>query len=209
MSSKSQSIKSMLDKGENILWQGKPELWPYLFSQKTIMLIPFGLMFTLFSCSFVGMSVFTFFGAFMGLFGIPFVIVGLSMVLSPLIRYFSYKNVEYAFTDERVIIKSGLWAVNFKTMDYESVKNVQVSVTIADKLYNKNTGNINIFTGEMGYSKRGAYSKYSSFEATKNPYKVFKKLKEVSLDIKTDIEYPNKLRPEENPGYKTEYKNKQ
>ncbi|MCA9386301.1 hypothetical protein KC717_06675, partial [Candidatus Dojkabacteria bacterium] len=39
-----------------------------------------------------------------------------------------------------------------------------------------------------------------------NPYEVFKFIKKVSHDIKTDIEYPNELRPKNNPGYNTDYK---
>jgi hypothetical protein len=30
-------------------------------------------------------------------------------------------------------------------------------------------------------------------------------LKKVSFDVKTDINYPNKLRPNENPGYNVDY----
>jgi hypothetical protein len=36
-----------------------------------------------------------------------------------------------------------------------------------------------------------------------------KEIKRVSLDIKSDLEYPNKLRSAENPGYKTTYTGKE
>lgn len=39
-----------------------------------------------------------------------------------------------------------------------------------------------------------------------NPYKVFNMLQKVVNDIKTDIYYPNELRPKENSGYNTKYK---
>ena len=38
------------------------------------------------------------------------------------------------------------------------------------------------------------------------PYDVDKLLKETTVDVKTDWNYPNKLRPAENPGYHTDYK---
>jgi len=38
-----------------------------------------------------------------------------------------------------------------------------------------------------------------------DPYGVFKRIKQMSLDIQTDISYPNAMRPEENPGYNTKY----
>jgi hypothetical protein len=37
---------------------------------------------------------------------------------------------------------------------------------------------------------------------------VFKMVKQTSVDIKTDYNYPNALRPETNPGYKTKYDRK-
>jgi len=45
----------------------------------------------------------------------------------------------------------------------------------------------------------------SAIAAVKNPYEVFKLLKQVYFDIKTDVEYPNRLRPPVNPGYGSEY----
>jgi hypothetical protein len=47
---------------------------------------------------------------------------------------------------------------------------------------------------------------HDTFKAIENPYAVFKQLKQVSMDIRTDIQYPNQYRPEDNPGYKTKYR---
>jgi hypothetical protein len=41
--------------------------------------------------------------------------------------------------------------------------------------------------------------------AIENPYDVFKLLKQTYFDIKTDVEFPNKLRPSVNPGYPSDY----
>ena len=38
------------------------------------------------------------------------------------------------------------------------------------------------------------------------PYFFLNKLQKITLDIKTDIHYPNDLRPSENHGYNTKYK---
>ena len=40
----------------------------------------------------------------------------------------------------------------------------------------------------------------------KNPYQITAKLQKITMDIKTDVYYPNALRPDENPGYNTKYK---
>jgi len=38
-----------------------------------------------------------------------------------------------------------------------------------------------------------------------NVYEVFKQVKKVMVDIKTDYNYPNAKRPPTNPGYNTKY----
>ena len=38
------------------------------------------------------------------------------------------------------------------------------------------------------------------------PHEIYPRLQKIVLDIQTDIEYPNALRPDENPGYNTKYK---
>jgi hypothetical protein len=63
-----------------------------------------------------------------------------------------------------------------------------------------------VFTGEFSRSNdNGTRALYNVFRAIENPYEVFKAIKQVSLDIKTDMNYPNDLRPEDNQGYKTKY----
>ncbi len=49
---------------------------------------------------------------------------------------------------------------------------------------------------------------YDRWEAIQNPNEIFKQVKQVSVDIKTDYNYPNALRPPINPGYKTKYDKK-
>lgn len=38
-----------------------------------------------------------------------------------------------------------------------------------------------------------------------NPYSLTEKLQKIVVDIKTDIQFPNNLRPAENDGYSTKY----
>jgi hypothetical protein len=38
-----------------------------------------------------------------------------------------------------------------------------------------------------------------------HPYDVFRFFHRAEFDVKTDIEYPNRLRPDTNPGYPTTY----
>lgn len=47
-----------------------------------------------------------------------------------------------------------------------------------------------------------------AFLDIENAYELYPKLQKVVLDIQTDIEYPNDLRPKENKGYRTKYTGK-
>jgi len=117
-----------------------------------------------------------------------------------------YKYIDYAITNKRVIIKSGLIGRDFKTVDYDKITNVEVNVSIWDKLLAKSSGTICIFTaGTVSYGRHGPYQTPYRLSNIPEPYKVFKFFKKVSFDVKTDMEYPNKYRPRHNPGYNTGY----
>ena len=55
---------------------------------------------------------------------------------------FYYKNLYYACTDRRLIIRSGVFGVDYKSLDISMIGAVDVSVSFVDKLLKKNTGSI-------------------------------------------------------------------
>ena len=69
--------------------------------------------------------------------------------------------------------------------------------------------NVNPLENALGVgtirARLDATKMYYSFTGIENPYGVYKELKKVALDIKTDMEYPNAMRPGQNPGYGTRY----
>jgi hypothetical protein len=82
-----------------------------------------------------------------------------------------------------------------------------VNVSIWDKLLAKSSGTICIFSaGTISYGKHGPYATPYRLSNIPNPYEVFKLFKKTSFDVKSDMEYPNKYRPHDNPGYNTKYK---
>lgn len=106
----------------------------------------------------------------------------------------SLKNVEYVFTDRRIIIRSGLIGIDFKSIFYTSITGVTCKVGLIERICK--VGDIYITaTDQTGIINN-----------IPNPYFYLSKLQKITLDIKTDIYYPNELRPDENKGYKTKYK---
>jgi hypothetical protein len=217
-------IRNILDENEEVYWSGKPNLLGLILNGKNIGAIIFGVVWLTFLIPFLGVG-FGMLGLFGGLLGninfdissgaplggafaigwlvflIPFLLIGFATLLAPLWSILAYRNMEYLLTSKRVILSGGIIGKDFTSIDYDQIKNIDVKVGLF-----KNFGNIEIFSGEMGRSNDSVYQKEDIMYAVGNPYEVFKKLKQYSHDIKTDIEYPNALRPEENPGYDTEYK---
>ncbi|MDD5427613.1 MAG: PH domain-containing protein [Candidatus Omnitrophica bacterium] len=111
-----------------------------------------------------------------------------------------HKNTFYAITNKRVMMRSGFWGIDFNAIDYDKISDVQVTVNPLENILG--VGTIRISAGKVS-SKGNPLT--NDFIAIQNPYEIFKKLKTVMVDIKTDWNYPNKLRPEDNPGYDTKY----
>jgi hypothetical protein len=99
-----QAIRSRLNRGERVLWEGRPS--PGLRLQTTdLYAIPFSIMWCGFAIFWEGMVLTRGGPWFFGLWGIPFVCVGLYMVVG---RFFYDAYVRertiYAVTNQRVLI---------------------------------------------------------------------------------------------------------
>ena len=133
---------------------------------------------------------------------IPIIIGFFTLHLLPLWLYIANivkvmagaKNIEYVFTDKRIIIRSGLIGIDFKNIYYTEVEGINCKVGIFDRMFK---------VGDL-YIK--ALNQSAVLNNIENPYFYLSKLQKITLDIKADIQYPNDLRPKENHGYNTEYK---
>jgi membrane protein YdbS with pleckstrin-like domain len=192
-------LNKILDDNEKVLWEGVPEFKPF-FWQSSMFLGLFGLMW-------MGILIPGVIASRGILLLMPHFWIGLVLLVGvPVYNYLSYKYICYAITDKRVIFQTGLIGRDFSTVDFDQITNAEVNVGVFDKLFNLDTGSILVSTaGSFTYTKNGARPRPFTLANINNPYEIFKFFKKVSHDVKTDINYPNKLRPGENPGYKTDY----
>lgn len=149
---------------------------------------------------------------------VMFVILGLiliSVIVSIIVTIIQAKNLKYVITDKRAIIQKGAIGLDYRAIDYTKIDDILVNVGVIDKMFN--TGTI-VLVNELAYSSGTnnnqvhSYKKMdesNSFIAVERPYDVFNKLKKVSQDIRTDMYYPNDLRPDGNKGYGTKYNDKE
>ena len=192
------NIEDVIGSDEQILWSGKPKKRAFLINAFTKML-PIALIWLLFDGAFIGLMIGTMdeipapvkiFMAVFFLFHLAPVWIWLSHVLT---ANRQHENLEYAFTNKRIIIKSGIIGIDFKNIYYSEIDSVNLRVGLVDRI--EKVGDIYI------KSIGGANVLYD----LENPYTLTEKLQKIVVDIKTDIQFPNNLRPAENDGYNTKY----
>lgn len=119
----SSELRQYLNHHERLHWTGQPKKG-IVFRSSDIFMIPF----SLFWC---GFAIFWFIGASeasiaFALFGVPFIIVGLIFVFGRYIIDSKQRNhTYYGITDERVIIKSGIFNKSVKSIDLKKIPDIE------------------------------------------------------------------------------------
>ncbi len=194
------TIEDILGEDEKIVWRDKPNRRSYICAA-IFKSLPITIIWLLFDTAFiVGISIGMSRGAIpLAILGfiIPFFLLHLAPVwmwIANLVRSVAeLKNIEYAATERRIIIRSGVIGIDFKFLYYTDIENVNVSVGWIDKIF------------KVGDVYVNAKSSSAVLYDISNPYIFGQKMQKLVLDIQTDINYPNALRPETNPGYHTSY----
>ncbi len=193
------NIDDFIDENEKILWRDKPKKSAFIWS-KFLNMLPFALLWLLFDGFFIFMLIYNNVLEKIGTFFIILIVVFFLIHLTPFWIWLSnvitasiqHKNIEYAFTSKRIIIKSGIF-VDIKNIYYIDVVSVNLSVRLIDRILK--VGDIYIKTNN---------GTVVLFDIV-NPYLVLNQLQKIVNDIKTDMNFPNDLRPQKNSGYKTRY----
>lgn len=122
------AIQPQLQSGERVLWVGQPQKGLMLRSQDAF-LIPFSLLWCGFAI-FWEASVATSHNApaFFLLWGAAFVAVGLYIVFGRFITDATVRDkTVYAVTNERVLIRSGLWTIGTRSLYLDGLSEMNVS----------------------------------------------------------------------------------
>jgi len=194
-------FEQVRDKNETIYWVGKPN--PFCFMIGGIPFLIIGMVwgcidFALFMSTLHNQDGSQFFIIpFLMLHSFPCWGSWLYMVW----LWLAHNRTFYAYSNRRLMLQTGAIGTDIKTFDYSKVTNLEVTVGPIEKMFS--VGSIRFNTGVM--TNRGQ-AVVTYFKAIQDPYDVFKKIKGISVDIRTDENYPNALRPDTNPGYKTKYK---
>ena len=180
----SDKFRGELDTGERIIWSGQPKQGLMLRASDAVM-IPFTLLwggFAIFWESTVLSSGAPF---FFRLWGIPFVLVGLYIIFG---RFFfdsaQRSKTYYALTNERVIIISGVFTQNTKTLNIKKLPEINIST--------KSDGSGTITFGAShpmawmysgsGFPNTGRYNIAPSFEMINDAKIVYQHIKRLQKE---------------------------
>jgi len=159
-------IPQILESKEKTIWDGKPNYAPYIISA-----LLGGIIAAVIATFFVGI-----------------IIAAVIFCLIVLWINLSYKFTHYALTDKRAILQSGIFGRNFKSINYDEIKNASVSKGFFNWIFK--TGSINIFTGEVtstGGEHPRTVSKYDTFVYISDPYDVLKELQEHGTKMEENL----------------------
>ena len=189
-------FNDILDRDEQVLWGGRPNFTTFMCTGLPFLGI--GIVWGI-----IGIGFFT--RIPMGL-GPPIWLIVLHQfpswgsVLYMFCLYFSHGNTAYAFSNKRVLMRSGVFGIDYQIIDYDRIRDYQVNVNPIEKMCG--VGSILFNTGEVSQKGHPMLKRFCGIE---NPYDVFRQLKETTVNVKTDWHYPNAMRPDTNPGYRTKY----
>jgi len=142
------------------------------------------------------------------LIGLGILTIGLFFLLW---NFFSNFVVEYAITNKRVIIKSGLIGTDYKSIYFEQMNGIVVDVGLIGKIFG--TGNLKIDTGKtqtysggggsaggMKYQNINTRTMYDILKDISNPYDVYGLL-QPSITGRRESLYSGRADRESNPQY--------
>lgn len=180
-------IESLLEKNEEILWRGKPKKSAFVVS-KILQMLPFALVWMLIDGFFIGFMISQNIFNQLPWYFTAFIVVFFAFHLIPVWIWISniitaniqHKNIEYCFTQKRIIIKTGIF-IDIKNVYYSEINAVNVKVGFVDKI--TRVGDIYIT------SNNGAHILLD----LEDPYFVANELQKIVHDIK-NINFTNNLK---------------
>lgn len=132
------TIQSSLVEGEQIEWSGKPQREAFIVNN-VLKMLPVAFLWLVFDTFFIVMLTKT--ADMLPVPAIVFLCIFFVFHLMPVWMWIyrcataskRHKNIEYAFTNKRIIVRKGIVAVDFKSIDYKDVVAVNLRYGLIDK----------------------------------------------------------------------------
>ncbi|MCJ7760159.1 PH domain-containing protein [Candidatus Bathyarchaeota archaeon] len=155
---------------KKVQWSGRPE--KRALQIRGLMFLPIALLFLVFPIMMMNITSSSGFSGFALLFNFIPVAFFLIFFGSIIFQFFSYGNIQYMVTNQRIIIRQGVLGSNTRFIDLALIQEISVNIGYFDRFFG--TGTITFRTAGVGFDG-GSPSSFmfgSSFMALKNPYEV-------------------------------------
>lgn len=204
-------IEQMMDSNEKILWRGQPDRLTYTIGNPGYILFAF--IWGIFDLTILSMFIKVPFQMQefneipqISLFAVVFFIFHMmpvwGAIFGPIYRFFAWNVMEYVLTDKRIYMVSGLIGRDIQNVELYEITQLSVDVGWIEAI--RQVGTVRL-TPDSGNSNTRSSVRGLRLSHIEDPYAVYKQIKQLSLDVTTDHQYPNAYRPAENPGYQTRY----
>ena len=116
---------------------------------------------------------------------IPVGVVVLLFILTGVLAEVYYRNNFFAYTNTRILIRSGIIGMDFKSLDMRYVGAINVKVGFWDKVLKRETGTISFgsMSSPMATSKAIGYN----FSHIEKPYELYREMKEIVDEVKRKV----------------------
>lgn len=176
-------FEGVIGPSENILWIGRPSRSTYIIGGLPFFLI--GLIWGLIDIGILIAAIMS--GSlefpillFLLIHAFPFYLGIFGLIR----RVVEYRNVCYAYTDKRVILREGFIGADFQMVDYTHMFNIRVKTNPIEHLQGR--GSVTISTGEHGVSDKGISTRQVKLQSVKDPYQVLSELQSISSKLRED-----------------------
>ena len=130
-------------------------------------------------------------GYFVGVtnsFWISFAITGGVTLLTGIITWICgalwMRNTYFSYSDRRILIRTGIIGIDYKSLEFKSLNATVVRVSILDKIVRRNTGTIKFGSPSSPVLSFGAgHSNQYMFSHIQKPYETLKIIKEHIHDV--------------------------
>ena len=96
------------------------------------------------------------------------------LLVTWLIFALEYKNTFYAYTNKRIVIRRGVFGVDFKSLDMNMVGAITVNVSLLDKILRRGTGTIIFGSMASPMSNNGMFFRFAHVTEVYDKYKEIK-----------------------------------
>jgi hypothetical protein len=123
----------------------------------------------------------------------------------PVYVILSYLCLSYAITSQRVVMRSGIIERDVAIVDFDQIVHADMEVDLTDIVLGfGRTGSLSL-TMSAADAPQAPKQGPHILSHLSHPYDVLRFFHRAEFDVKTDMQFPNELRPNVNPGYSPSY----